>query len=188
MRRTLVLALTLGVIVAGVFTVGLAAQWRAETAPLDVAPVAMSQVEADLAAEAMRSSDLGGQISDVAGQVATLRGALVTADDTVSADAGSAHALEAKLRAASTRLARLQGQLKAAQRRLAALNDAAARQAALNWPPRSSPRPAARGPPRRHHRAPVTTTTAELTDDRPHAPGHLAARSGRPGHRRPGRD
>ena len=131
-RRTLVLAMTLGVIVAGVFTVGLAAQWRAESAPLDVAPVAMSQLDADLAAEAVRSSDLGGQISDVAGQVATLRGALVTADDTVSADAGSAHALEAKLRAASTRLARLQGQLKAAQRRLAALNDAAARQAALN--------------------------------------------------------
>ena len=131
-RRTLVLAMTLGVIVAGVFTVGLAAQWRAESAPLDVAPVAMSQLDADLAAEAVRSSDLGGQISDVAGQVATLRGALVTADDTVSADAGSAHALEAKLHAASKRLARLQGQLKAAQRRLAALNDAAARQAALN--------------------------------------------------------
>ena len=131
-RRTIVLAMTGAVLVAGVFTVGLAAQWRAESAPLDVAPVGMSQLDADLAAEVTRSSDLTGQIADVAGQVATLRGALVAAGDTVSSDTGSAQALQAKLDKATTKLAKLQAQLKAAQRRLQALNDAAARQAALN--------------------------------------------------------
>jgi chromosome segregation ATPase len=124
--------MTCAVIAAGVFTVGLAARWRAEAAPLDVAPVAMSQLDADLAAEAVRSTDLTGQVSDVAGQVAMLRGALVAAGDTVTSDTGSAQALQARLDKAKTKLARLQGQLKAAQRRLAALNDAAARQAALN--------------------------------------------------------
>ena len=131
-RRTIVLVMTCAVIGAGVFTVGLAARWRAEAAPLDVAPVGMSQLDADLAAEAARSTDLNGQVSDVAGQVAVLRGALVAAGDTVTSDTGSAQALQARLDKATARLARLQGQLKAAQRRLAALNDAAARQAALN--------------------------------------------------------
>ena len=131
-RRTIVLLMTCAVIAAGVFTVGLAARWRAEAAPLDVAPVAMSQLDADLAAEAVRSTDLTGQVSDVAGQVAMLRGALVAAGDTVTSDTGSAQALQARLDKATTKLARLQGQLKAAQRRLAALNDAAARQAAIN--------------------------------------------------------
>jgi len=128
----MVLLMTCAVIAAGVFTVGLAARWRAEAAPLDVAPVARSQLDADLAAEAVRSTDLTGQVSDVAGQVAMLRGALVAAGDTVTSDTGSAQALQARLDKAKTKLARLQGQLKAAQRRLAALNDAAARQAALN--------------------------------------------------------
>ncbi|HEU0243681.1 MAG TPA: hypothetical protein VFQ75_07215 [Candidatus Limnocylindrales bacterium] len=131
-RRTIVVAMTGAVLVAGVFTVGLAAQWRADSAPLDVAPVGMSQLDADLAAEVTRSSDLTSQIADVAGQVATLRGALLTAGDTVTSDTGSAQALQAKLDTATAKLAKLQGQLKAAQRRLAALNDAAARQAALN--------------------------------------------------------
>ncbi|HEY3334222.1 MAG TPA: hypothetical protein VGK16_03205 [Candidatus Limnocylindrales bacterium] len=131
-RRTIVLAMTGAVLAAGVFTVGLAAQWRAESAPLDVAPVGMTQLDADLAAEVTRSSDLTGQIADVAGQVATLRGALLAAGDTVTSDTDSARALQAKLDVATAKLARLQGQLKAAQERLAALNAAAARQAALN--------------------------------------------------------
>ena len=131
-RRAIVLAMTGAVLATGSLAVSLAAQWRAENAPLDTAPVGMSQLDTELAAEALRSSDLTGQISDVAGQVATLRGALLTAGDTVSSDADGARALRVKLDKASAKLAKLQGQLKAAQRRLAALNDAAARQAALN--------------------------------------------------------
>jgi chromosome segregation ATPase len=132
LRRAAVLGMTIAVVALGVATVGLAAQWRAETAPLDVAPVAMSEVEADLEAEMDRARLLADQIYEVSGQVAVLRGALLTANDTVEGDAGSASELQAKLDKAGAKLARLQKQLKSAQRRLEDLNDAAARQAALN--------------------------------------------------------
>ena len=101
-RRALVLAATVAVIGAAVVTVQVAAAWRAEAAPLDTAPAAMSAINTDMEAEVARTGDLSAQIDDVAGQLSTLKGA------------------------------GLQSQLKGAQARLTALNKAAARQAALN--------------------------------------------------------
>jgi chromosome segregation ATPase len=124
--------MTVAVVALGVATVGVAAQWRAESAPLDVAPVAMGTIQADLEVEMDRARLLADQIYEVSGQVAVLRGALLTANDTVEGDAGSASELQAKLDKASAKLERLQTQLRSAQRRLEDLNDAAARQAALN--------------------------------------------------------
>jgi TolA-binding protein len=132
LRRLLVLGMTVAVVAVGIASVRVAAAWRAEAAPLDTEPVAMSQVEADLGAETVRSTELADQIYEVAGQVAVLRGALLTANDTVTGDHESAARLEARLAKATARLERLQDQLKTAQKRLRQLNDAAARQAALN--------------------------------------------------------
>jgi chromosome segregation ATPase len=131
-RRAAVLALAVGVIAVGVWTVGAAAQWRAESAPLDAEPVAMSQIDADLAAEVIRADNLSAQVSGVALEVAILRSAVDTASSGVSGDEETAKDLEAKLEKAASKYTKLQAQLKAAQKRLEALNAAAARQAALN--------------------------------------------------------
>ena len=131
-RRALVLAATAAVIGVAVVTVQVAAEWRAEAAPLDTAPVAMSAIDGDMEAEAARTEALSGQIDEVAGQLSTLNGALLTANDAMSADAENAATLQGQLAEAKTRYEKLQSQLKGAQARLAALNKAAARQAALN--------------------------------------------------------
>jgi chromosome segregation ATPase len=137
-RRVAVLALTLGVVAAGVVTVGVAADWRAESAPLDTAPVAMSQIDMELTAEVARADNLSAQVSNVALEVALLRGAVDTASTSVTGDTTAAKDLEAKLAKAKVKYEKLLGQLKAAQRRLEALNAAAARQAAINSRAQSS--------------------------------------------------
>ena len=137
-RRVAVLALTLGVVAAGVVTVGVAAAWRAESAPLDTAPVAMSQIDMELTAEVARADNLSAQVSNVALEVALLRDAVDTASTSVTGDTTAAKDLEAKLAKAKVKYEKLLGQLKAAQRRLEALNAAAARQAAINSRAQSS--------------------------------------------------
>jgi chromosome segregation ATPase len=131
-RRALVLAATAGVIGVAVVTVQVASAWRAEAAPLDTAPVAMSAIDGDMEAEVARTETLAGQIDEVAGQLSTLKGALLAANDAMSADAENAAMLQGQLAEAKTRYEKLQAQLKGAQARLVALNKAAARQAALN--------------------------------------------------------
>jgi chromosome segregation ATPase len=92
----------------------------------------MSAIDGDMEAEAARTDALSGQIDEVASQLATLEGALLTANDAVSADAENAATLQGQLARVKTRYEKLQSQLKGAQARLAALNKAAARQAAIN--------------------------------------------------------
>jgi chromosome segregation ATPase len=137
-RRALVLAATAAVIGVAVVTVQVAAAWRAEAAPLDTAPVAMSAITTDMEAEVARTTALSGQINDVASQLSTLKGAVLTANDAVASDAENAATLEGQLAVTKTTLEKLQSQLKGAQARLVALNKAAARQAALNAAARRS--------------------------------------------------
>jgi Skp family chaperone for outer membrane proteins len=63
---------------------------------------------------------------------------VASADQQVTDDTEGAKALEAELAAAAKKLETLQGQLKAANERLSALNRAAARQAAANAAAKSS--------------------------------------------------
>jgi septal ring factor EnvC (AmiA/AmiB activator) len=137
-RRAAVLALTLAVIGVGVGTVQLAARWRAESAPIDAAPVGMDSIGADAAAEVDRTQALSGQVDDVTRQIADLGTAVSSASDSVSGDTDNAQTLQKQLDQAKTRLQTVQKQLKAAQARLDALNAAAARQAALNAAARRS--------------------------------------------------
>jgi septal ring factor EnvC (AmiA/AmiB activator) len=131
-RRTLVLAATGAVLGAAVVTVQVAAAWRAESAPLDTAPVSMSSIGTDMEAEVARTEALSGQVDDVASELSSLKTALQTANGAMSGDAANATKLQGQLAAAKTKLDALQSQLKGAQTRLASLNRAAARQAALN--------------------------------------------------------
>ena len=137
-RRAAVLAATIAVLGLGVLTVQTAAQWRADAAPLDAAPVAMTTINAELSTEADRTASLGGQIDDVEKQITDLKTALYTANGAMAGGSQNAQLLQAQMNAAKAKLTALQGQLKGAQARLAALNQAAARQAAMNAAARSS--------------------------------------------------
>ena len=153
LRRAVVLTATFAVIGIAVGTVKVAADWRAASAPLDVAPVGMDTINAQLVAETDRAGVLSDQVGSAADQIATLKAALLEASDHISSDAQTAAQLREQLAAATSKLDTLQGQLKAAQTRLAELNKAAARQAAAN----------AAAPPRRRPAAPevVSTMTTE---------------------------
>jgi septal ring factor EnvC (AmiA/AmiB activator) len=137
-RRAVVLVATLAVIGVGLATVKVAAEWRAASVPLDVAPVGMDTISSQFAAETDRAGALSEQIDTVATQIASLQGAILEAGAHVSGDAQSAEALKADLAAAKAKLTTLNAQLRAAQQRLTALNRAAARQAALNAAARSA--------------------------------------------------
>lgn len=149
-RRLAVVALTVGVIGIAIGTVQVAAQWRAESAPLDAAPVSMDTINAEATVETSRAAALYGQIADVEAQVGGLGDALAAAHGNVSGDTDSAQALQRQLDKAAARLKVLQGQLKAAQARLSQLNAAAARQAALNAAARSSGSGPAKAAPAQH--------------------------------------
>jgi peptidoglycan hydrolase CwlO-like protein len=131
-RRMVVLAATVAVLGLGVMTVQAAAGWRAEAAPLDVAPAGMTTISNDLNTEAERAKGLAGQVDDVSKQLESLKVAVSTANGAMSGDTESATSLQAQMTAAKAKLDTLQGQLKAGQKRLDELNKAAARQAALN--------------------------------------------------------
>ncbi len=131
-RRIVVLAATVAVIGVAAGVVQVAAQWRAEAAPLDTAPVGMSEISDDVAIEAERAADLANQVDGVAGQISGLQSALITANGSVDDDTQAASKLQGQLAAAKVKLIVLEKQLEAAQARLEQLNRAAARQAALN--------------------------------------------------------
>ena len=94
-------------------------------------------------AEVARTADLSGQIDDVANQLSALNDAVVTANGAVVGGTTNAATLQAQLDTARTKLDKLQSQLKTAQARLTALNQAAARQAAINAAARARPPPPA---------------------------------------------
>ena len=146
LRQATVLVATGVVIGVAVATVQVAAAWRAESAPLDAAPEGLTTIAVQAEAEAARTELHAPQIDDVARQLATLKGALLTADGTLSDDTENATALQDQLTEAKTKLEKLQAQLKGAEARLSALNKAAARQAALNAAARNSGSSARTGP------------------------------------------
>ena len=137
-RRAFVLGATVAVVGMAMGTVKVAADWRAADAPLDVAPVGLDTINAQLVSEQDRTGVLTEEIGSVAGQIADLQAALAAANGQGAGDAKSAESLQAALAAAQHKLDALRGQLKAAQDRLAALNRAAARQAAVNQSAKSS--------------------------------------------------
>jgi chromosome segregation ATPase len=131
-RRAVVLVGTIAVIGVAVGTVQVAADWRKASAPLEAAPVSMTTISDSFAVEDERAGDLASQMDGVAVQISTLQQALITANGSINGDTANAHGLQSQLAKAKAKLTSIQKQLKAAQVRLQALNNAAARQAAAN--------------------------------------------------------
>ena len=131
-RKALVVGATASVIGVGAVCVEYAANWRADSAPLDASPASANSIGSSLAAQHQRTLALAGEIDQVAQQMADLRSALENANGAMATQNGTAAAVQSQLKAAQTKLATIQGQLKAAQTRLTQLNAAAAKQAALN--------------------------------------------------------
>ncbi len=131
-RKALVVGATASVIGAGAMCVEYAANWRADSAPLDANPASATSIGSSLDAQHQRTVALAGEIDQVALQMADLRSALQAANGAMSAQDGTASTVQGQLKAAQAKLATIQGQLKAAQARLAQLNAAASKQAALN--------------------------------------------------------
>jgi len=131
-RKALVVGATASVIGVGAVCVQNAADWRAASAPLDATPVSATSISGALEAQHQRAGALAGQIDQVALQMADLQSALQAANGALAGQNSTASTVQDQLKAAQTKLATIQNQLKAAQQRLAQLNAAAARQAALN--------------------------------------------------------
>ena len=85
-RRLGVIVLTVGVIGISVGTVRLAAQWRAEAAPLEVSPVSMDTIVEAADVQKDRAALLSAAVDEMAGQVEDLSTALSTANTNASSD------------------------------------------------------------------------------------------------------
>lgn len=131
-RKAIVVGASVSVIGVGAVCIQNAANWRAESAPLDATPVSASTIGGALQAEQQRTQTLASQLDQVALQTADLRSALAAANGAMADQNGTAASVQDQLDAAQAKLNAVQKQLAAAQKRLAQLNAAAARQAALN--------------------------------------------------------
>ncbi len=92
----------------------------------------MDTIAVDRRRESDRVAALTSQLDEAAAQIASMRAAIAAANGNVTDDATQREALQRQLDAAAKRLRTVQTQLRGAQSRLAQLNAAADRQAALN--------------------------------------------------------
>jgi len=132
LRRVAVTAGVVASLVVGVATIRAASDWTAANAPLDK-PVSAQELTQALAVEQARSVDLAARLDAVGGQTAALNVAVGAAAGQVAADQATADALQARL--------------KAAQKKLTALNRQIARAAARLRAAAAAPAPAARAAP-----------------------------------------
>jgi peptidoglycan hydrolase CwlO-like protein len=120
LRRAAVIGGVLLVVVIGAASVRAAGLWTAEAAPLTVAPVSVSELEARLAQEQARSDALEGDLATLGSQVVELRSALAAAGSQLDTDAEAAGSLQDRMQAAKDRLAKLDALVAKAERQLAA--------------------------------------------------------------------
>jgi septal ring factor EnvC (AmiA/AmiB activator) len=133
LRRVVVAAGVAICIVGGALTTQAAAQWTALSAPL--APsVSQAELAAQLANEQARSAALDAQVATLTAQSDQLAKALQAAQAQLGTDGKTAAGLQAKLKAAQTKLVAVQKALKVAAARAAAAAAAASRSAATSAP------------------------------------------------------
>lgn len=114
LRRTLTLIVAVSALLLGFAAVRAASAWTAEAAPLVASPAAASQIEARLAAEQSRSSELEQQIEAMTAQADEMATALQVAQDRIATDGDHADQLAKDLAAAKARLKKLEASIKAA--------------------------------------------------------------------------
>lgn len=113
-RRTLTVIVAMAAVLLGLAAIQAAAQWTATAAPLAVTPVSPKTIESKLADEQSRSADLQAQLQDVARNTEQLTTALAAAQARIDADAAHAAGLEKDLRAAKKKLAALERSIRQA--------------------------------------------------------------------------
>ena len=129
-RRLVTAAGVVAVLAIGFGSIRAAAAWTAASAPLTVAPVSVSSLETDLAAERSRSDALVAQLEALDARSRDLEHALSQAQSRVESDAVNADDLEAQLAAATKKLTKLEKAIAKAKEDLAARSRAAAAAAA----------------------------------------------------------
>lgn len=114
LRRLLTVVGVFAALVVGLGSIRAASVWTAASAPLTVAPVSVSTLQSQLAAEQNRSAALQQQLDALESQSTDLASALQAAHARIDTDAGHAKDLAAQLKTAKHRLAGLEAAITAA--------------------------------------------------------------------------
>ena len=124
------LATAIGVVAVmalGFGSIKAASAWTAASAPLSVAPVSVTTLQASLANEHARSQALTQQLHELDARSQDLETALTQANDRIASDTAHATDLEKQLAAAAKKLDTLETAIAKAKKQLASLGAAAAR-------------------------------------------------------------
>jgi chromosome segregation ATPase len=119
-RRIATAAGVIAVLAIGLGSIRAASAWTAASAPLTVAPVTISSLEADLAQERARSDALRTQLLELDTRSRELETALVQARERIGSDTVHAGELEDQLKDATGKLEKLEKAIAKAKRDLAA--------------------------------------------------------------------
>ena len=117
-RSTTVVAVIL-VVALGFLAIRVAAAWTASAAPLEVAPVSVETLHAQLDAERSHSAQLSSELRRLMSQSADLNAALDAAGAQIAKDADHADELSKDLAAAKKKLRSLEKSIRAARAELA---------------------------------------------------------------------
>jgi hypothetical protein len=146
LRRVVVIIGVIASLVVGVLSIEVAAALTAAAAPPPAPPMSLSALQDALAAQQARGDDLEAQLAEMNDLTAALSAALAGTSDHISTQGKTAKELQKDLKAAQSKLAKLQGLLAKAEERLAVLRQAAKNAGSGGGSaPRATPKPAAGG-------------------------------------------
>jgi len=118
-RRSTTLVAVMLAVALGFLAIRVAAAWTANAAPLEVAPVSVETLRAQLDAERTHSAQLSSELRRLMAQSAELNAALDAADSQIANDADHADQLSMDLAAAKKKLRSLEKSIRVARAALA---------------------------------------------------------------------
>jgi chromosome segregation ATPase len=118
-RRSTTLVAVILIVALGFLAIRVAAAWTANAAPLEVAPVSVETLNAQLDAERSRSAQLSSELHRLTSQAVELNTALDAARAHIAQDADHAAKLSKDLATAKKRLRSLEKSIRAARAALA---------------------------------------------------------------------
>jgi chromosome segregation ATPase len=118
-RRSTTLVAVILVVALGFLAIRVAAAWTASAAPLEVAPVSVETLQAQLDAERSHSAQLSSELHRLMSQSAELNAALEAAGTQIAKDADHADELSTDLATAKKKLRSLEKSIREARAALA---------------------------------------------------------------------
>ena len=118
-RRSTTLIAVILIVALGFLAIRVAAAWTANAAPLEVAPVSVETLNAQLDAERSRSAQLSSELQRLTSQSVDLNTALEAARTQIAQDADHAAKLSKDLASAKKKLRSLEKSIRAARLALA---------------------------------------------------------------------